>query len=337
MFGLISFRCFFCRLLQALVLTCLVSTSAFATEVSVLDVLMRMQTAAQKINYQGTLVYVQEGQVQSMRVVHKVDQSGESERLINLNGAAREIVRKNDVVTCYMPDRKTVSVGRQHQFKGNLLSQLAENDFGRLQDYYSFDLETVERIAGQNAHRILIKPKDAARYGYRLWVDEVNAILLKSDLLSEQGEMLEQTMFADINIGADIPDAMLAPESRSDDFTWFEHEPVDAEKKQINSQWTIVDLPQGFTVTTRFQQQMPNSKEPTEHWVVSDGLASVSIYIEQIPDGQSAFEGASPVGATNIFGVMNDAHQITVIGEVPASTVESLAQGMALKNPSTDE
>lgn len=102
---------------------------------------MRMQTATQNLNYQGTLVYLQSGQVQSMRVVHKADQNGEVERLINLNGAAREIIRKDDVVTCYMPDRKMVSVGRRHQFTGNLLSQLAENDFGRLQDYYLFELK----------------------------------------------------------------------------------------------------------------------------------------------------------------------------------------------------
>lgn len=311
-----------------------------------LDVLMRMQTATQNLNYQGTLVYLQDGQVQSMRVVHKADQNGEVERLINLNGVAREIIRKDDVVTCYMPDRKTVSVGRRHQFTGNLLSQLAENDFGRLQDYYLFEFEAIERVAGQSAQRILIKPKDTSRYGYRLWVDKSNAILLKSDLLSEQGGVLEQTMFADIHIGGDIPDAMLAPESRSENFTWFEHEPDNkksaesessgSKKGLVESQWTIAALPQGFDVTARFHQQMPNSSGKTEHWVISDGLASISIYIEQVPDGQSGFEGASPMGATNAFGVLNEAvpnetHQITVIGEAPASTVEKLAHAVILK------
>ena len=351
MFGRFSFRRIFYCLSQTIFLVCISSNAAFATESSVLDVLMRMQTATQNINYQGTLVYLQDGQVQSMRVVHKADQNGEVERLINLNGAAREIVRKNDVVTCYMPDRKMVSVGRRHQFTGNLLSQLAENDFGRLQDYYSFEFEVVERVAGQSAQRILIKPKDTSRYGYRLWVDEANTILLKSDLLDEQGGVLEQTMFADIQIGGDIPDVMLAPQSGSENFTWFEHEPIDkasadgesasSEKGLAESRWAIADFPQGFNVTTRFHQQMPNSSVQTEHWIISDGLANISIYIEQIPEGKPAFEGASPMGATNAFGVLkqamlvegvsNSAHQITVIGEVPASTVEKLAHAVMLK------
>jgi len=163
--ALFSFHRTFSGLSKTLFLFGVFSGAAFATEPSVLDVLMRMQTATQNTNYQGTLVYMQDGQVQSMRVVHKADKNGEVERLINLNGVAREIVRKNDVVTCYMPDRKTVSVGRRHQFTGNLLSQLAENDFGRLQNYYLFEFEAVERVAGQSAQRILIKPKDASRYG----------------------------------------------------------------------------------------------------------------------------------------------------------------------------
>jgi sigma-E factor negative regulatory protein RseB len=187
----------------------------------------------------------------------------------------------------------------------------------------------------------LIKPKDAARYGYRLWVDEENFILLKSDLLSEQGNVLEQTMFADIRIGDDIPDIMLTPESHSDDFTWFKHESVgdelaDGNRKLIDSRWMISDLPQGFSVTTRFHHQMPNSSVPTEHWVLSDGLASVSIYLEKIPDGQSGFQGVSTMGATNAFGILkqdasDEAHQITVIGEVPSSTVEKIARAVVLK------
>ena len=61
---------------------------------------------------------------------------------------------------------------------------------------------------------------------------------------------------------------------------------------------------------------MPNSNVPTEHWVLTDGLASVSIYIEQIPEGESAFQCVSSMGATNAFGMskegeLNQAYQIT--------------------------
>jgi len=294
--------------------------------------LLRMQTASQSLNYFGTLVYLHDEQVQTMKVVHRADHNGEFERLINLNGVAREIVRKNNVVICYMPDSKEVMVGKQ-QFQGNVLAQLAENDFERLQKYYAFSFENVERVAGKAAQRILIKPKDSFRYGYRLWVDNSHANLLKSDLLSEQGKVLEQAMFADITYVDVIPDTMLEPESTSDNFTWFEHDREQNDSMFIESRWIVGALPQGFEVTSRFHHLMPNAVTPAEHWIISDGLASISIYIEKIPELAAlpeAFEGSSPMGATNAFGVLLKDHQITVIGEVPAETVEKLANSISL-------
>ena len=199
-------------LFQALLISCVVNIVATGTvsasEQPVLDMLVKMQSALQQLNYHGTLVYSQDGQIQSMRVVHKADSAGEVERLISLNGSAREVVRNNDVVTCYMPDSKSVLVG-ERQFKGNVLSQLAENDFAQLQGFYQFQLESVDRVAGLEAQAILIKPKDGFRYGYRLWLDRENGLLLKSDMLDEQGKVLEQAMFADVAIVDFIPQVEL--------------------------------------------------------------------------------------------------------------------------------
>jgi len=290
---------------------------------------MRMQTASQNINYHGTLVFLQNGQVQSMRVVHKADKTGRFERLINLNGVAREVVRKDDLVICYMPDSKEVMVSRQ-KIKGNVnvLTQLAGNDFIELQKNYEFTLESMERIAGREAQRVLIQPNDNLRYGYRLWVDNEKSILLKSDLLNEQGESLEQAMFADIAIVDHIPESLLQPTSTGDGFTWYERESDSSKPMILDSDWKIEPLPRGFAVSSRFRHQMLGSSIPSEHWVLSDGLANVSVYFEKLTDDQEAFEGIAPMGVVNAFGIINAEHQITIIGEVPANTVEQLAHSV---------
>jgi len=319
---------------QALLISCVVnvvaSSAASASEQPVLDMLVKMQSALQQLNYHGTLVYSQDGQIQSMRVVHKADQAGEVERLISLNGSAREVVRNNDVVTCYMPDSKSVLVG-ERQFKGNVLSQLAENDFAQLQDYYHFQLESTDRVAGLAAQAILIKPKDGFRYGYRLWLDRENGLLLKSDMLDEQGKVLEQAMFADVAIVDTIPQAMLEPVSAAEGYRKFEHDDPDEDDNIVDSRWQIAALPKGFTVKARFRHHMPASGSLAEHWVISDGLASISVYIEKLAQDQSVFEGASKTGAFNAFGAVADKHQVTVIGEVPAKAVEKVASSVSLK------
>lgn len=312
---------------HSLFLLCCFSSAAYATEQAALNVLQRMQAASQNISYHGTLVFLQEGQVQSMRVVHKADKHGQFERLINLNGVAREVVRKDDVVVCYMPDNKEVMVSHQ-KFKGNVLSQLAGNNFEQLQINYQFFLEPTERVAGREAQRILIQPKDTLRYGYRLWVDVENAILLKSDLLDEKGQSLEQAMFATISVVDRIPEELLKPTSTGDGFTWYEREPEKNAAVLKASDWQIAPLPKGFSVFSRLRHQMPGASVPSEHWVLSDGLASISVYFEKLEEGQESFEGVSPMGVVNAFGAVNAEHQITVIGEVPAGTVEQLARAV---------
>jgi len=315
--------------LSTLLLVACVSNVAQATDQSALDLLTRMQTASHNINYHGTLVFLQDGQVQSMRVVHKADETGQFERLINLNGVAREVVRKDDVVVCYMPDSKEVLVSKQ-KFKGNMLTQLARNDFAQLQKNYQFMLESVERVAGQEAQRILVRPKDNLRYGYRLWVSNKNAILLKFDLLNEKGESLEQVMFADIDVVDHIPENLLHPTSTGEGFTWYKREPDNDSPTLLDSDWNIDPLPKGFSVSSRFRHKMPGSEVPSEHWVLTDGLASISVYFEKLTDGQAPFEGISPMGVVNAFGALNAEHQITVIGEVPARTVEQLARSIVV-------
>jgi sigma-E factor negative regulatory protein RseB len=295
----------------------------------VLDVLMRMQMALQDLNYHGTLVYLQDGQVQSMRIIHKASEDGEYERLINLNGVAREVIRKDDVVTCYMPDKKKVTVDKR-QYNRHILSKLVENDFVALQEFYDFKLEGEDRIAGLKAQRVLIQPKDKLRYGYRLWLGTKDALLLKSDLLSVKGKVLEQVMFADIHIVDQIPMDMLTPVSSSKGFSWFRHGSEDKGQHDASENWKIKSLPKGFSISTHVRQALPDSDQPTEQWIATDGLASVSIYVEDLIAGNNVFEGVMQKGAMNIFGLSLSGHQVTVVGEVPANTVEMIARSVAM-------
>ena len=44
--------------------------------------LSRMQEALQSLNYYGTLVFLQEGDVQSMSLIHQATEAGEVERIV---------------------------------------------------------------------------------------------------------------------------------------------------------------------------------------------------------------------------------------------------------------
>ena len=88
------------------------------------ELLQRMVDAIQERNYTGTFVYVHGDQVETMGVVHRVNEEGERERLYALTGAAREVLRDNESVTCILPDDEAVDElrDRSHAREPSLVS-----------------------------------------------------------------------------------------------------------------------------------------------------------------------------------------------------------------------
>ena len=175
-----------------------------------LQYLNKMGEALKSLNYYGTLVYMHDGRVESLKIIHKRDSSGELQRVVHLTGEAREVIRNNDVVTCYMPDSQSVLVG-ERRFNNHLLSKLTRN-FQEFAGNYQFQVDGNGRVAGRNATIISINPKDNFRYGYRFWIDDENGLLLKSDLMSSDAVVLEQLMFVELTVVDKVPDEMLKPQ-----------------------------------------------------------------------------------------------------------------------------
>ena len=63
-----------------------------------------------------------------------------------------------------------------------------------------------------------IKPRDEYRYGYVLWLDQETAMPLQSQLIDDQGRVVEQILFSEIEIPADVGPDELIPIVRQVDF-----------------------------------------------------------------------------------------------------------------------
>src|SRR5450432_2116325 len=62
--------------------------------------LQRAATAARTLNYSGTIAYQHAGRIETSRLVHFSDAGNEFEKLTNLDGPSREVIRQNDQVRC---------------------------------------------------------------------------------------------------------------------------------------------------------------------------------------------------------------------------------------------
>lgn len=302
--------------------------TAFAADTSALELLQQMANSLQNLNYRGTVIYSNGHNMESLQVFHQSGPQGERERLVHLSGEPREVLRSNDVVTCYMPEVRSVMVGQQ-SFGATLINRINGNaeDY---KAYYRFKLAGEDRVAGKAVRKIEILPNDKLRYGYRLWLAKDNAMLLKSELLGSNGKVLEQFMFAEIDIVKNIPEALLKPSINGESFTWHKVSAKQQDKHAtVHTQWRLARLPKGFTVSESSHRSMPNSEKGADHIVVSDGLASISVYIEDFGVESQGVIGATNFGAVNIFGkLLGEHHQVTVVGDVPASTVKLVADAV---------
>jgi sigma-E factor negative regulatory protein RseB len=290
--------------------------------------LERMMQAVQKLNYQGTFVYLHDNQLESMKIVHAVKGDRVNESLISLNGTPREVIRDKESVTCVLPDSNEVSIDKRTP-SGKFLNILPE-DLNQLDNHYSFQNAGNTRIANRQAHIVVIAPNDSLRYGYRFALDTESGLPLKSDLLNEHGELVEQTMFTDLQIGVAEINELYNRESLYT-YRLKSHPDTMASIPLAGSdKWHFIGLPSGFRLSMQHQLVDPKSSDPIDQYVFSDGLSSLSVFVEP-QTREEAFSGVSRLGAINAWGGQVQGFQVTAVGEVPAVTILGVVQGMQLK------
>lgn len=285
-----------------------------------------MSNALASINYSGTFVYIHNDQAESMRIYHRVKDGVTRERLISLDGTPREVVRDADTVKCYLPEDRAVFV--EKSYSAGTLSRGIPLNAAEVGENYHYEFTGSGRIAGREARIIAILPKDGFRYGYRIWLDEETALPLRSELMNENERPIEKMMFTEISIGIDIPDALLSATVDGSDFDWHVRKESESELNDVAVPFALDALPAGYKVTHR---EARDAAGDSFHMIVSDGLASVSVFAERNREGKPALAGVSRLGAVNAFGVrLNDFH-VTVVGEVPENTVIAIGEAVKFK------
>jgi sigma-E factor negative regulatory protein RseB len=283
----------------------------------------RMSKATQTLSYDGVFIYQREGQLDVMRLIRSVDGEGEHERLVALNGPAREVIRENNMVTCILPSRAATGIGIRRA--SNPFLTVVPQHYDALRNFYNFRLGGEDRIAGRPARQLTIDPKDRQRYGYRLWVDKDTALVLKSQLVDADEKSMEQIMFTNLSILDHVPPELLKPVTQGKQLVWHtaEQEPQIAGK----SCWRVNWLPAGFSLTAHELRRPPPSDSSVEHMVFSDGLALISVFIARERERPMAL-GWSHRGAVNTYTRHIGEYFVTVVGEVPGPTARQIAESV---------
>ncbi len=290
------------------------------------DWLERMNAAVEELNYRGVFVHMQGESAETLLIVHVNEDGRISERIMSLDGAGREIIRDGEAVHCILPDEETVLL--EDGSDASPLVAALPSYTQELAAHYEFRLDRgMARVADRRTQVVSIMPKDDLRYGYRLWLDTETAMPLKSQLVDEKGRTVEQVLFTRIDIADEIARSELEPTINTEGFAMY-RPPAVVSPADSRVRLSSRELPPGFHLSASKHGPMAGSRYPVDHLVYSDGLATVSVFVEDPQSDPEIVTGFTRLGTANAFSLTVNGRQVTAVGEVPRRTVESIARSL---------
>ena len=311
------------RLAPAVFVLALVASAARADDA--MQWLSRAAHAARQLDYAGTIVYQIGPRVESSRITHLYDDGHEFSKLVNLDGPAREVVRSDGEVRCYYPDAKLMRI-EPGTFRDVFPSLLPEQQQS-LSQYYDFRVLGEDRVGGRPVQVVVFEPKDGLRYGHRFWSDAKTGLLLKARVVNERGDGVEQFAFSDLTINAPIERSMIEPSWPSVPPDWQVQKNVASDVVQQDTGWVVTRVPPGFSKIVEGFRKLRGRRERVAHLVFSDGLVSISVFVEPLMASSSP-AGFLRQGGLNVYSVRQDDYLVTVMGETPGATVRQIAHSV---------
>lgn len=284
-------------------------------------------------SYDGIFSYFSGDDLSTLRVVHTVTNGVQRERLVHLNGAPREIIRRGDEVECILQPGDEI-LALESSIPSGPFARAFSRAFEGVSDHYAMTLHGSDRVANRQAIRLAVMPRDAQRYGFRLWLDQETGLLLRSELVDVKGTKLEIFQFAVLKVGGPISEKDLEPETGVDSYTSHlaleSPAPSDTRRKVS---WQADWVPDGFTMASWDIRRTPKTSKSVDTLMYSDGLAAFSVFIEDVPEN-GANELVSRSGATVAVsevvagGPKQGHHLVTVVGEIPTTTARRIARSI---------
>jgi sigma-E factor negative regulatory protein RseB len=286
-----------------------------------------MNTALTTLDYDGVFTHVQNGEVETLRIIHRAEDGRVMERLVSLDGSGREFIRTGSELTCYLPDQRRILIEQLPQ-QSLLLGNLPRFD-GAMRRFYEVHLGFLHRrLIGRRARLVVVTPKDQYRYGYRLWIDEASGMPLKTQLCDGRGRVIEQVVFASLVTPREIPDSAFKPAVSTAGFVTMREAPMVGSAAAAVASWNALKLPPGFHMSVRTEQVIPGAAGPVEHIVYTDGFATVSVFVESHMHPDHKLSGGTQLGSQSAYATVVDGHPVTAVGEVPPVTVRFIASSV---------
>ncbi len=312
----------------------------------------KMVETVSSINYKGILVFNNvapgDDNISALEIVHSHQDQKES-RISSIDGGPISVYRKNDQIKELLGGKRQIEKIMNNPFE-NFCAKTLDNK--QLMQNYKFQFEQDSIVAGREVKVVVLQPKSRQVFGYSFYVDKEHYMPLKMSYIPHNGANINSYMFVnieypthfdetDLKIKMDgkvvMPDQeqRLTDKGAVDELRSLKAKSLKAKSSKNKedkyaSTWRIGYLPQGFKIFDHQVKKFHKKNSSVEHFVFSDGIALISVYIEALPDNQ-IFRGSSIKGAMSAYGAVQNGHQIVVVGKIPIETLELVGNSVKQK------
>lgn len=295
-------------------------TASVAARKPLNEWLERMRKAALDNRYTGTFVVsAPGGAMSSSRIWHAGDGKQQVERIESLSGPGKLTFRHNSDVLTLVPQQKLAFTER---YVGLAATGTVAASSHRV------SLQGDERVAGVDAWVLLVSANDKLRYSYRIWSEKSSGLVVKTETLDEGGHAVEQAGFSEVQLAAAVAmDQLLAEMRNTDGYRVMVGEWHVAAAKQ--QPWALSTMPQGFALVDCALRHGPPDVTRCR---LSDGMATVSVFVEKFDPNRHLPESQRALGATHVVSRRaagkGSEWWVTALGEVPMDTLLAIVAGL---------
>lgn len=294
----------------------------------------RSQEAASRRNYQGTLVASVNGLSSALRLTHYADGATQAERIDWLDGENRLLIRLNEVQHTLWPRARLAVV--EARDARSAFPAVFSSGVRQVFDAYEWRRLGRDRVAGLDAEVVLLRARDPWRFSQRMWSEQASGLLLRAEILAPNGQVMESVGFTELAIGVRPQiDSLQAPLRQLDGYRVAK---ATALPVRLESEgWQLGTLPSGFRELHCARRVLGQVNDPQAPVVLQaifgDGLTHVSVFIEPFQPERHQARSSAPVGATSTLTLRRDPYWITLVGDVPAETLQRFGDALSRRRP----
>lgn len=311
-------------LVSVLALVSLMTAQASAESTSAEALLHQMGQASTELNYEMSYILIRQNSIEPLMYRHATTDEQALAHLVYLSGPVREVIRRGREISYFEQGIDPFTIASNNMVAP--IPPLMNSDIEQLSKYYDFVSMGRAREAGSACEVIRIVPKDGNRYSYMVWIDERSKLPLRTDLVSRDGEALEQYRAVSYVVNDKIADLL-------DGLNKIQLPAAVSMPKRDNGRvgWFLAWKPAGFEVINYNSYRLAITERAVESQMYTDGLFNFSVYISDA-DSLSVREQLVRQGRRTFHSHTDGQREVTVVGDIPPSTAKRIAESVSFRN-----